>query len=223
MSTLGSVLDQFGAAGRPDPGQLETSGRIVRYGSKKRAWYRLREIATRSGVPVVVGHFGFWGRVESTRIQTDWKGLGAEERRIFAEKQRQEVERARRERRARMAALRARSLWASISASGHSPYLEHKQVRGESIRYPCLSQLQVIAASRMSWFHARTGWSRQHAGWCAGQKCRSAAARSIFLRHSVYVVDEAPQYIVKGEFGRPRWPTGHLFAVSAPSCRMAHN
>jgi hypothetical protein len=205
MSTLGSVLDQFGAAGMPDPGQLETSGRIVRYGSKKRAWYRLREIATRSGVPVVVGHFGFWGRVESTRIQTNWKGLGAEERRIFAEKQRQEVERerARRERRARMAALRARSLWASVSASGHSPYLEHKQVRGESIRYPCLSQLQVIAASRMSWFHARTG--------------------PIFLRHSVYVVDEAPQYIVKGEFGRPRWPTGHLFAVSAPSCRMAHN
>jgi hypothetical protein len=64
------------------PGTTRDSGRIVRYGSKKRAWYRLREIATRSGVPVVVGHFGFWG---------------------------------------------------------------------------CLSQLQVIAASRMSWFHARTG------------------------------------------------------------------
>lgn len=137
MSDLSNVMDQFRAAGMPDPLHFDLSGKIRRYGPKKRAWYSLREVTSNGGSSVIVGSFGYWGRIDSTRIEVDWKGISAEEREALRERQQlvEKMEREKREQRAQFAAMRAAQLWSNASKTGSSPYLDRKGVLPESVRF----------------------------------------------------------------------------------------
>jgi hypothetical protein len=48
--------------------------RIVRYGPKQKAWYRLYEYPSRNGNYYIAGAYGMWGEIDSTKIETDWSG-----------------------------------------------------------------------------------------------------------------------------------------------------
>ena len=51
MAALDDVLHQMMAAGMPPlPQDFPRLGKVIRFGPKKRAWYRLREYTTRTGV-----------------------------------------------------------------------------------------------------------------------------------------------------------------------------
>lgn len=138
MTDLAIVVDQMLAAGMPPPpSQLSLAGKVKRYGPKKRAWYVLREIRSNSGQFVIVGAFGEWGRIETTKVEVDWRGMAEEERENIrarlADADRAEAER--RARRAALAALRAAELWRVAAVDGSSPYLVRKRVHAESVRF----------------------------------------------------------------------------------------
>jgi putative DNA primase/helicase len=133
--SLATAAAQMRAAGMPEfpPGHPRIADRILRYGPRRRAWYVLREFALRSGRVVVVGAFGEWGRIESTRLEVDWQGLSDEER-AEAIRRREEHDRAeaeRRDERADRAANRARLQWDGARTTGSSPYLVRKGVKPE--------------------------------------------------------------------------------------------
>ena len=137
MSSLDSVLAQFRAAGMPEPDRLDVCGRIRRYGPKKRAWYVLREIRTRSGRTAITGVFGFWGRIDARRVEVDWRGLNDAERVAAAARMEaaRAAEQAKRAQRAQIAALRAQQLWREAKPEGRSPYLVRKGVEPEAVRF----------------------------------------------------------------------------------------
>lgn len=112
------------------PGHPRLSNRFERYGPKKRAFYKLSEIRSKRGTFVVVGVFGEWGRVETQKVEVDWKGIAAEERaEIEANwKAAQAREEAKRRERAELAANRAKLQWNAASQVGESPYLTRKGV-----------------------------------------------------------------------------------------------
>ncbi len=93
------------------------AGRILRYGAKKKAWYRLYEIRAKSGAFVVGGDFGVWGEVESSKISIDWRGVNAGEREMLmqARVDREAAERDKLAARAKFAATRARVQWDEAS------------------------------------------------------------------------------------------------------------
>lgn len=133
------VVDQMRAAGLDDPPlPLEFgTARPVRFGPKKRCWYRLHEQRTRDGAYVVVGSFGDWRLGLTQRVEVDWKGLAAEEReRLTAQRKAQdEADRAERARESDRAAMSAVELWREGAKDGASAYLQRKGVAGESCRY----------------------------------------------------------------------------------------
>lgn len=132
------VIGQMLAAGlEPPRGALDLSGRIVRFGPKKRQWYSLREMRTQAGTYVVVGSFGDWRGQESHKVAVDWKGLSAADRDELDARRRarQAEEEARRERLAAMAAMGAAELWAAAARDGDSAYLQRKAVQPESCRF----------------------------------------------------------------------------------------
>lgn len=144
MATLDSALEQMLGAGMPLPphGQLVVDGRVHRYGEKKRAWYVLHEFVSRNQLRFVAGAFGLWGRIESTKIESDWSGIDQVEadrlRRSQAELQEREL--AKRTVKAKSAALRARSQWnagrAVLKPGEVCPYLQKKGVEhDQGLRY----------------------------------------------------------------------------------------
>lgn len=144
MSSLDQAAAQMLAAGMPGfpPGHpVLNAGRIIRYGPKKKAWYRLYEFRLRNGEFVVGGDYGMWGDIASAKIEIDWKGITQEERERHArERAVNEVrEKAKRAKRAGDASGRARSQWENGRSSkpeGVETYLDRKGVRHtKGLRY----------------------------------------------------------------------------------------
>lgn len=140
MTTLNNAIAQMRADGMPDfpPGHPQVGlGKITRYGPKKTAWYILNEFRTKGGTFVVVGAYGCWGKIESTKIEVDWKDISVEERAELQAQQRAAEARERevRAERAHHAANRAKQQWdAAGPVPDDSPYLVHKRVDAEGVR-----------------------------------------------------------------------------------------
>jgi putative DNA primase/helicase len=137
MTTLDQAIAQMMAFDMPPfPNGAPTigAGRIVRYGPKKRAWYILHEFQTAKGARVITGAFGYWGRLDATKIEVDWTGISDDERRRLelVQRQSEEAESKKREERAKFAANRARQQWNGANRLGGSPYLQRKQVQPEN-------------------------------------------------------------------------------------------
>jgi putative DNA primase/helicase len=132
MTTLHDATEQMLGWGMPPfpNGHPRLSNRFERYGPKKRAFYKLSEIRSKGGTFVVVGVFGDWGRIDTQKIEVDWKGIAAEERaEIEANwKAAQAREEAKRVERAELAANRAKLQWKAAAQVGESPYLTRKGV-----------------------------------------------------------------------------------------------
>lgn len=132
------VVTQMLAAGLDTPPlPLDLSGRVRRFGPKKRQWYRLREMRTDGGTFVVVGSFGDWRHQESHRVDVDWQGLRDDERQALEERRRAQAqaEAQARDVLANAARMTAAELWAAAARQGSSPYLQRKGVQGEACRY----------------------------------------------------------------------------------------
>ena len=134
MTTRDEAVAQMRGMGMPDfPSghpRVDTD-RIVRYGPKSRAWYRLHSLRTRDGRVVIVGAYGCWGSLDATKIEIDWQGMDPADRaRIEREtREREEREREKRARLAQFAANRARMQFDAASAGGTSEYLRRKGVQ----------------------------------------------------------------------------------------------
>lgn len=136
MATLDDVIQQMAAAGMPPlPQDFPRCGKIIRFGPKKRAWYKLREYSTRTGVRLYAGSFGEWRgndqgtvKVEFNRDDVDPVDLEAIKRR-HAEAE--AAEEARRREKAGLAANRAAAQWKAGRTTGESPYLKRKGVEPE--------------------------------------------------------------------------------------------
>jgi putative DNA primase/helicase len=138
MTTLADAAAQMRACGMPElPLGHPVTGKIVRYGPKKTAWYILHEHRLRNGSYVVVGAFGQWGAIEKLNIEVDWKSMSAEDAAALQQQQRhaENREREKIEERQKRAANRARGQWksASADASAH-PYIARKQITAEGAR-----------------------------------------------------------------------------------------
>lgn len=140
MTTIDNAIAQMRADGMPDfpPGHpMVGLGKITRYGPKKTAWYILNEFRTKGGTFVVVGAYGCWGKIESTKIEVDWKDISAEERNELLAQQRAAEARERdvRAERAHNAANRAKRDWDRAGpVPDDSPYLVRKRVDAEGVR-----------------------------------------------------------------------------------------
>lgn len=127
------MIAQMRAAGMPEIGtadlQINTS-RPVRYGPKKRGWYRIHEYQGRTGRTFYVGAFGCWGRIDTQKIEPDTSDLDTAERERMRLAMRLSAEReaARRAREVQRAADNAADTWREAAVAGESPYLTRKQV-----------------------------------------------------------------------------------------------
>ncbi len=142
MASLNQVIGQMSAELPPLPGGHPVlDGRVKRFGPKKKAWYRLRELTLRSGRSVVTGAFGVWqGQNPNTvPVTMEWEGITDEERAEAAQRQ-AELDRREQERREtarRFAANRASQDWkraAPVTEPASVPYLARKQIGGEFAR-----------------------------------------------------------------------------------------
>lgn len=135
MATLAQAVEQMLACGLdPFPqGHPRLSGRIERYGKKKRCWYVLHEYQARNGRRFIAGAFGIWGQLDAQRIEADYEGIDADEverlKRAQREQERREREKA--ERLAKFAANRARLQYQAAAQLGRSEYLDRKGVKAE--------------------------------------------------------------------------------------------
>lgn len=151
MASLDDVIGQMRAYGMPElpAGHPRLEGRIVRYGPKKRAWYRLDEVTLKSGRRVIVGAFGLWGGAgEPGSVKVEWTGFSDEEKAEFRRQREaaEKAEREKREARAQAAAKRAGSQWRMAKAPDGpqaSAYLERKGVAPEGVRIDADGHLLV--------------------------------------------------------------------------------
>lgn len=145
-STLDDVLRQMLAAGMVPPDEpLSVGTGIHRYGrGGKPSWYTLHEFKMQNGRTVIVGAFGDWKLQISQKVEVDWKGVDAGERRALQEQMaaREDKERKKREAMAAAAAVRARGQWRrafTIEQAAEqgitSPYLAAKGLTPESVRF----------------------------------------------------------------------------------------
>lgn len=135
MATLTQAIEQMLDAGLdpfPD-GHPRTSGRIERYGRKKRSWYVLHQYQARNGRRFVAGAYGVHGRVDSTRVRADYAGIDPDEieRLQRAQREKERAEAAKRLRLAEFAANRARGQYQAAARLGGSAYLERKGVKAD--------------------------------------------------------------------------------------------
>jgi putative DNA primase/helicase len=140
MANRDDAIAQMRAAGMPDfpPGHPRIpSGKIIRYGPKKKFWYQLHEWRARNGQYYVAGAYGAWdGSVPTSKIETNFEGMDPQERERLdqAAAARAAEEAEKRAARARYAANRARSQWQAARASkpeGIDTYLDRKGVNGQ--------------------------------------------------------------------------------------------
>lgn len=138
MTTIADVLEQMVEAGMPEtPESLEVTGRLRRFGRKKRGWYRLHENVGRSGKCYVTGSFGYWGLVDGQRVlpPRDLDRAELERLRARAAERREREERLRLEAAAR-AAMQSSARWRAGTRTGSSGYLVRKLISTpESIRF----------------------------------------------------------------------------------------
>lgn len=138
MTTVADVLAQMYSSGMPEvPDHLEVSGRIRRFGKKKRGWYRLNEHVGRRGKVYITGRFGYWGVIDGLRVvpsdQVDEVDLVQLRREIEERAAREEEIRARA---AARAAMRSADRWRIADREGQSIYLRRKRIdQAESVRY----------------------------------------------------------------------------------------
>jgi predicted P-loop ATPase/phage/plasmid primase-like uncharacterized protein len=151
MATLDQVIAQMDAAGMPmlPTDHPKWDGRIHRFGKGKKAWYVLHEIQLKSGEFSYFGAFGIWQGQESNpiKIETDWTGIGAEERAALELKQREAEERdaRKKEEQAQLAANRATQQWRDASTEGNSEYAQRKQISVPGMRFSKEGDLLVPA------------------------------------------------------------------------------
>lgn len=127
------MIAQMRAAGMPEIGTADlvlNTSRPVRYGPKKRGWYRVLEYQGRTGRTFYVGAFGCWGRIDTQKIEPDTTDLDSAERERLRLAMRVSAEReaARRAREIQRAADNAAATWREATVAGESPYLARKQV-----------------------------------------------------------------------------------------------
>lgn len=144
MASLDQAVQQMLAAGMPPfpdgVPRLNTPG-VVRYGPKKKAWYRLFEWTARNGQRYISGSYGLWGVIESAKIERTWEGIDPEEAQRMREAQaaREKAEAEKRAQRADFARNRAKQQWADAAKAAPSnvaTYLQRKGVVHEKgIRY----------------------------------------------------------------------------------------
>lgn len=130
--SLAAVVSQMTALGMPDisPHELQlNTGRWVRYGPRRKAYYRIDERVSRAGRAYYVGAFGFKGNGPHL-VEYQGEQLAPEEVRRLEEARRVAAERdARlRAREIQSAADRAAETWREASPTGSSPYLQRKGV-----------------------------------------------------------------------------------------------
>lgn len=141
MATLDDAIGQMRAAGLPDlpDGHPIMDGKIHRFGKLKKCWYVMHELVLKSGKRAVAGAFGAWQGQNngSIQIETDWKGVSAEERADMERRQKEMQKHAdeKKANQAKLAANRATLQWSSASKEGHSPYAERKQVTTPGLRF----------------------------------------------------------------------------------------
>ena len=119
------------------PLKIDTPKRVT-CGKGGKDWYRLYTFRPDAGGTYVVGTYGTYRHGGDWRkVQVDWAPLSEAERsRMAAERTAaRAAQEAQRREDAALAALGAADLLASAQREGHSPYLERKQVAGESCRY----------------------------------------------------------------------------------------
>ena len=119
------------------PLRVDTPKRVT-CGKGGKDWYRLYTFRPDAGGCYIVGSFGTYRHGGSfAKVQVDWKPLSEAERsRMAAERlAARAAGEVKRQEMAVLAAMNAAELLASASRTGHSPYLERKQVAGESCRY----------------------------------------------------------------------------------------
>lgn len=148
-NSLDSVYRQFDAMGMPPlpaEGIQINAGRILRYGPKKKAWYKVFEYVGRNGKSYYTGVFGFKGD-GPWKVESDWSDLDTEERDKFHRDQEAAAKLAeeKRQQRAEAAARRAGSQWRMAKKEGISDYLVRKQVKAESVRFATDGTLLVPA------------------------------------------------------------------------------
>jgi len=138
LTTTSDVLDQMIEAGMPEtPEQLEVTGRLRRFGRKKRGWYRLHENIGRTGRAYITGSFGYWGLIDGQRIRPPQSLDQAELERLreLAAARRAREDRVRREA-AERAALQSSARWRAGARAGASSYLVRKLIAApESLRF----------------------------------------------------------------------------------------
>ena len=123
-NSLDGVYQQFTAMGMPPlppDGIRVNAGKILRYGPKKKAWYKVYEYVGRNGKSYFTGVFGFKGD-GPWKIESDWTDLDAEERDKFNRDQKAAATLAeeKRQQRAQAAAVRAGSQWRMAKKEGAS-------------------------------------------------------------------------------------------------------
>lgn len=137
MDTAG-VVDQMLAMGLDAPTQpLDLSGKLYRFGPKKRCWYKLNEFRTPAGRYVISGAYGDWKHGVSERVRHDSASFTQAERESFAAQRavREAAERQARSAESARAAMTAAELWRDGSPAGSSAYLTRKLVDGEACRF----------------------------------------------------------------------------------------
>ncbi len=155
MSSIDQAIAQMRANGMPEfpPGHPKVdAGKITRYGPKKNAWYVLHSYRTKGGRDVVVGAYGYWGKLEPAKIEVDWTTYSSEERAELERRAREQerAEQEKREDRGRRAANRAHEQWRSALTAAQlrewlaehgqadralSEYLRRKGVEPEACRF----------------------------------------------------------------------------------------
>ncbi|MBM3114988.1 DUF5906 domain-containing protein [Jeongeupia naejangsanensis] len=173
-SSLASVIQQFAAADMPAISahelQIDTN-HWHRYGPKKRAYYKVLSLRTRSGKTVYVGTFG-QGSAQY-RIEPDGDQHLSDDDMQDLQRKREAIDRAdqaRREQDAAAAANRAHMQWALAAPSGYSPYAERKRIAPESHRVspdgvllvPLWRYDQQPAA--LAGLQSITPWENEHGG-----------------------------------------------------------
>ena len=140
MATFDEAVSQMRAAGMPDfptGHPLLNTSKIVRYGPKKKGWYRLYEhVSGKSGRRFVSGAFGLHGRLDPMKISMIFADFddGEREQVQLAIRQAAIRDQKKREIRAAAAAERARLEWAAATTDGPWPYLSRKGVEPEGAR-----------------------------------------------------------------------------------------
>ena len=140
MATLSEAVSQMRAAGMPDFATghpLLNTSKIVRYGPKKKGWYRLFEhVSSKSGRKYVSGAFGLHGQINTTKISMKLTDFDLAERDDIQLVFRQAAARDQKKREARAAAAaeRAKLEWAAAKTDGPWPYLNRKGVGPEGAR-----------------------------------------------------------------------------------------